>query len=664
MKKIVAIILFIFVTSNVFAQDNTIDSLKLVLSKEKTDTGKIKLLNNIGGRFGMGRTKNDSALWYARQALNLSQKIKDIKGELNARFNMSHYFRQTGNYPEALKLSLYNLTMAREFHEMEILFLQTRETGWIYKGMGDYRKELEYEKKLFPLADSFNWDFPGYSMEIANQCVSIAYSDMNMPDSALSYSRVVYQFGVENNDPVWLMLGTWEMGRIHAAKENPDSAFFYYKISLHNAIKRNRRDLISMTANNISSLFFKQGKIDSAFFYVRKSQKELQLTNDPGDLANTDSLLAALFQSNHQYDSAYSYLKNYLVLNDSLNNQNKIAQAQNLSFNETMHQQQLEQTRKEAKQQYDNELKIYILAAIIIIFLIIAFLLFRNNRNKRKANILLSKQKEEIQNTLSELKSTQAQLIQSEKMASLGELTAGIAHEIQNPLNFVNNFSDINKELINELKITNYELKIENHEINELLDDLEQNSEKINHHGQRAAAIVKGMLQHSRASSGKKELTDINALFDEYLRLSYHGMRAKDKNFICEMKTDFDHSIPKINIIPQDIGRVILNLINNAFYAVNEKKKQSANSYQPTAKIITRRISDTVEIRVIDNGNGIPSTIRDKIFQPFFTTKPTGQGTGLGLSLSYDIVKAHGGELKIETNESEGSEFIILLPVI
>jgi two-component system NtrC family sensor kinase len=223
-------------------------------------------------------------------------------------------------------------------------------------------------------------------------------------------------------------------------------------------------------------------------------------------------------------------------------------------------------------------------------------------------------------------------------MASLGELTAGIAHEIQNPLNFVNNFSEMNNELIEELKSQKSTLKSE--EQDELLNDIFQNNEKINHHGKRADAIVKGMLQHSRSSVGAKELTDINALCDEYLRLSYHGLRAKDKDFNADFKTDFDNTIGKINLIPQDIGRVLLNLYNNAFYAVNEKSKLSDNGYQPTVSITTKKSGTSVTLTVSDNGNGIPQNIVDKIFQPFFTTKPTGEGTGLGLSLSYDIVKA------------------------
>jgi signal transduction histidine kinase/ligand-binding sensor domain-containing protein len=273
-------------------------------------------------------------------------------------------------------------------------------------------------------------------------------------------------------------------------------------------------------------------------------------------------------------------------------------------------------------------------------------------------------QAKEIEKAYTELKLTQQQLIQSEKMASLGELTAGIAHEIQNPLNFVNNFSEVSKELIEEVKSERSKVKGERDEIleEELLNDIAQNLEKIYHHGKRADAIVKGMLQHSSSGSGKREATDINALADEYLRLAYHGLKAKDNSFNATLKTGFDETIGNINIIPQDIGRVILNLINNAFYAVNEKSKQNIAGYEPTVEVTTMKDSSKVLVIVKDNGNGIPQKISDKIFQPFFTTKPTGQGTGLGLSLSYDIVKAHGGELKVENQEGEGATFMIILP--
>ena len=286
---------------------------------------------------------------------------------------------------------------------------------------------------------------------------------------------------------------------------------------------------------------------------------------------------------------------------------------------------------------------------------------FLDLKRSEEQAIMINEEKKILESTLDHLKATQAQLIQSEKMASLGELTAGIAHEIQNPLNFVNNFSEINMDLLFEM---NEEIEKGNlEEVKAIAKDVIDNEEKINHHGKRADAIVKGMLQHSRTSSGQKEPTDINALADEYLRLAYHGLRAKDKSFNATTKTDFENNIGKINIVWQDIGRVILNLINNAFYAVDEKKKQNQDGYEPTVSVGTRKNNGKVEISVKDNGNGIPQKVVDKIFQPFFTTKPTGQGTGLGLSLSYDIVKAHGGELKVETKEGEGTEFIIKLLV-
>ncbi|MCO5286158.1 MAG: ATP-binding protein [Chitinophagaceae bacterium] len=320
----------------------------------------------------------------------------------------------------------------------------------------------------------------------------------------------------------------------------------------------------------------------------------------------------------------------------------------------------------------------YLLYIIVAISLLRFYVQYRSRKLMKENKLLeekVTQRTEELNKSFEDLKSTQKQLIQSEKMASLGELMAGIAHEIQNPLNFVNNFSDINTELIGE---ADQEIDKGNvAEVKDILNDIRANEEKINHHGKRADAIVKEMLQHSRTSTGQKEPTDINALCDEYLRLAYHGMRAKDKSFNCTLETHFDSSLPKVNVVPQDIGRVILNLINNAFYACAERgrstaaerknlegfqKLQGLAPYLPTVTVSTKNLGGKVEISVRDNGNGIPEKIKDKIFQPFFTTKPTGQGTGLGLSLSYDIVRAHEGEIKVESKENEGTEFIVMLP--
>ena len=343
-------------------------------------------------------------------------------------------------------------------------------------------------------------------------------------------------------------------------------------------------------------------------------------------MGNAYADLYKSYQFNNNTDSAYKYQGLALSARDSTNQAkiNSLTAFQNLSFDEQFRLQEMEKEKELTK----SRTRTYALLAGLGVFLLAAIVLFRNNRQKQQANKILA-------DTLSHLKSTQAQLIQSEKMASLGELTAGIAHEIQNPLNFVNNFSEVNSELIAEMK-----QEIENGNLDQvktIANSIDENEQKITIHGKRADTIVKGMLQHSRNSTDQKEITDINALADEYLRLAYHGMRAKDKNFNATLNTDFDTSIGKINIIPQEIGRVILNLVNNAFYALSiEAKAKEGSSYQPGISVSTKKMGDKVFIAVKDNGNGIPQKVIDKIFQPFFTTKPTGQGTGLGYRIRFE----------------------------
>lgn len=327
------------------------------------------------------------------------------------------------------------------------------------------------------------------------------------------------------------------------------------------------------------------------------------------------------------------------------------------------------------EEKYHNWFELPVIAAFVWIFARLASskkqeeafkaVSLRNNELDRlvaERTAELTSQKEELQATLEQLQTTQQQLIQSEKLASLGELTAGIAHEIQNPLNFVNNFSDVSIELLDEME---EELnKGDKVEAIVIAADIKQNLEKIRHHGQRADGIVKGMLQHSRASSNTKEPTDINKLADEYLRLAYHGLRAKDKSFNAELETHFAENVPLVNMVPQDIGRVLLNLFNNAFYAVQQKQKTAGADFKPVITLSTAVKGSFLEITVKDNGSGIPDELKDKILQPFFTTKPTGEGTGLGLSLSYDIVaKGHGGKIDIDSKENNYTIFTVALPL-
>lgn len=414
--------------------------------------------------------------------------------------------------------------------------------------------------------------------------------------------------------------------------------------------------------SSMGSVYHYQQKYDSAILNFRRGFAQLEdMLLYSYDVAENYNVLADSYEQVGDFRNALEAHRKYSGIMDSVRRKSNVRKVTELSmefdFAKKQQETQLEQEKAIARKNA-QQLALIIGLASALVLAIISFVAFRN---KKKANTLLNRQKEEIEDTLTQLKAAQKQLIQAEKMASLGELTAGIAHEIQNPLNFVNNFSDLNVELLSEL---NTEMQAGNYqEAEQLSGDILSNEKKINHHGRRAEAIVRGMLQHSRHNTGDRELTNLNALADEYLRLAYHGLRARDKSFNATLKTDYDPAVGKVMINAQDIGRVILNLITNAFYAVNEMRSQRSDGYAPTVSVSTARREEELEITVRDNGNGIPERIREKIFQPFFTTKPAGEGTGLGLSLSYDIIKAHQGTLDVESTEGEGTVFTIRLPL-
>jgi two-component system, NtrC family, sensor kinase len=653
-------------------------------SMEKSDTGRIKIFYAIAANYAFYPEfyNIDSALSYAQKALLLQQKIM-ASGEYRSWDNgysiylqeiIATLFHSLGNYPKSLELRLENLKLAEKEKEKFILVDAIRNIASDYIAMKDYPNVLFYSKIMDSILN--RQDTSGTRFLFAHREAvymrSSAFYELHFLDSALYYAKKRAEIDSKFNDMADLVFGKLLLADIYVGMGNTGSAMYNYRFVIVN-IPNYIGHIAARAQSGMAKLFQKEGRFDSALVYARQALSYFQNNkpsvqswgeNSDTYIAEISPLVAELYQANNQPDSAYKYLHLSVTLKDSLYNTDRIRQFQTLGFNEAVRRQQLEQQSREAKQQYDTRVKIYGLIAGILAVMIVAFMLYRNNKHKQKANTLLQVQKQEIETTLGELRNTQKQLIQSEKMASLGELTAGIAHEIQNPLNFVNNFSEVNTELIEEMKT---ELKAGNTaDAIAIADDISDNEQKINHHGKRADAIVKGMLQHSRSSSGVKEPTDINALADEYLRLAYHGLRAKDKSFNATMKTDYDETIGNINIIPQDIGRVILNLITNAFYAAPLPPEGGFTDpnykHTPTVWVSTKKTGNKVFISVRDNGPGIPQKILDKIFQPFFTTKPTGQGTGLGLSLSYDIVKAHGGELKVETKEGEGSEFIISIP--
>jgi signal transduction histidine kinase len=524
----------------------------------------------------------------------------------------------------------------------------------VYTEQEDYPHALDYLFKAKQvdekLKDTASILFDFYSL-------GSIYARMKKVDSALYYIHRSDRIARQTKDKNMLGAIMNTMGEIYASINNYPLAIKYYYLSIPYAKDIKDYGVLASDYYGIAKIFKQKGMLDSAVFYSKKALYISQEAPFHKQVLENSAFLTDVFKSKNQFDSAFKYQELSIATKDSLFNVENLKKVQNLKLLEQQRQQSIET----AKIKYQNKVKLGIVISASGVFLLIALLLWRNNKQKQKSNALLQQEKEKVESTLEELKVTQAQLIHSEKMASLGELTAGIAHEIQNPLNFVNNFSQVNTELLEEM-----EQSLEAGNIEDALacaTDIKENEKKVLYHGQRADSIVKGMLEHSRASTGEKKPTDINALANEYLNLSYHGLRAKDKEFQAKLLADYDPGIGKVNVAPQELGRVFLNLYNNAFYAIQQKKIQLNGQYQPEIKVSTRRMDRKVEIRVKDNGNGIPENVRSKIFQPFFTSKPAGQGTGLGLSLSYDIItKGHGGELKVETKEGEFSEFIINLP--
>ena len=680
MKLFVKILLLLLLPAFVQGQQQQkqLDSLHLALRNVTNDTVHMDIYSQLGALYL--ETNRDSALFYLDQSISLARQFK-LK--LNEVFPLAHkgfmLMKFFGNYPGSLETLLQALKIAEDpaseenawippsvlpiigrsprNYRLDVLGYTQMDLGTLYGNTGNTDKQIANYFHVLRLAESVH-DTLLISLVYRN--LGGVYSGLNILDSALLFEQRALQYignlTFENRKYEGSSLVS--IGHVYLRKKNFKEALdAFFKAVKANTEHNNLTDL-SDTYGGLSFLYATLKKTDSSLFYASKSLETAQSTGQPQNIAGAYWLLSNAYGIKKNNDSRLKYLQLFHAIIDSLNSVEKknLLAYQNVGFDEQIRLQKLE----EEKIQTQTKIRTYAMLAGLVMLLVIGFILYRNNRQKQKANQLLQQQKEKVESTLTELKSAQSQLIQSEKMASLGELTAGIAHEIQNPLNFVNNFSDINKELLEELKEEADKGNLK--EVKAIADDVIGNEEKINHHGKRADGIVKGMLQHSRSSSGVKEPTDFNALADEYLRLAYHGLRAKDKSFNAELKTDFDSSIGNISIIPQDIGRVILNLINNAFYAVDEKKKQLGDGFEPTVSVSTKKANSKVEISVKDNGNGIPQKVLDKIFQPFFTTKPTGQGTGLGLSLAYDILKAHGGEIKVETKETEGTTFIITLP--
>jgi signal transduction histidine kinase len=665
-RTLLSIILLVKVCSNGHAQivnppPGYLDSLKSQSAVAKEDTSRVLALTDLSWLYSF--IDFDSASMYSQLGQNLAQKIAFHRGVARSIYALGQAYQTKGDIPKALDLYLNSLKIAEENHCNQETVTCLTEIGNVFSDLNDWPKALSYYYRANKINEIIKNEKGADNVKFLTDInLGFAYVQNNQLDSAFVCLENLYNSTLDNN--AWHCAALLFFGDLQFRLGKRDVAFDYLHQSLE--ILQSRNDhLGTADACKFLARFFKEmNQSDSCIYYAKKGLAEAQIISYTTTALFTSKLLAEQYETK-DISLAHYYLKLAMAFTDELYGSKKVQDLQKIFLAEQERNRQFEVDRVA----YENRLKQYVFAVALMTVLLIAFFLYRNNRQKQKANMVLQQQKEEIavqknttEKALNELKSMQSQLIQSEKMASLGELTAGIAHEIQNPLNFVNNFSELSNELITEM---NEEIdKGNTDEVKSIALDIKQNLEKINHHGKRADSIVKGMLQHSQKGSGQKEPTDINAMAEEYLRLSYHGTLAKDITLNATFETDLDKNIGNVNLVQQDISRVLLNLYTNAFYAVAERQKMGTGGYQPTVTVTTKKKGAFIEISVKDNGSGIPESIKNKIFQPFFTTKPTGQGTGLGLSLSYDIVKAQGGELKVESKEGKGSEFVILLPIV
>jgi signal transduction histidine kinase len=670
-KKLFILILFSATFFNVDGQDLP-EELRNRLVKPINDSS---LVSNLEVMIAFYRERNrDSAIFYIKKAISVSEKSNQML--LSIRYKTMYANQLISKQQFAAAYQLLNEI------ERKIPAIDSLRSTWRISRLPTFAQSknlavasLNYNYKIL-MNQTSNFELVRVYLQKARESAALV-TDSNRFVAALNSSLAYLLISLKKPDSAIVVLNS------ETIKYKSQSYFKMFNnmlmgfafADLHEYEKSNQflhlsvkdgdsRNVKTRSALKLSQNYVQLNNIDSALYYANYLLDTLSsfgFSNYEVDLGVAYNNLYQCYIRANKRDSAFKYAQLALRTQDSLMalRIKNLSDFQHLLLSENKRIEAIEDERSEKVARWTN----FGAISFSILIGVIALLLFRNVRQSRLANSSLIEQKEKLQKTLDELKSTQSQLIQSEKMASLGELTAGIAHEIQNPLNFVNNFSEVNAELIEEAQ---REAGSGNQDtLNELLGDIKANSEKITFHGNRADAIVKSMLQHSRKTSAQKELTDINALCDEYLRLAYHGLRAKEKSFNAQFETDFDLSLPKVNVVSQDIGRVILNLINNAFYAVNERyKKEGKEGYVPQVKVSTRQDGEQIEITVTDNGGGIPPNIREKIFQPFFTTKPTGEGTGLGLSMSYDIItKGHGGKMEVVSKEGEGSSFILQIPM-
>lgn len=670
------------------AQQSLSDSLQKQLTTPVPDTTRVLLLDQLSR--SLMYSEPVVAMRYAQEGLAVAQKVNYQRGEARIQNRIGTIFRLTGSYSRSLEAHLASVAIAQTIHDTDALARTYNNLGNLYSEQKNTPKAIDYYQQTAQFATRLN-DLGLKRIALSN--IGSEYALQNQLDSALAYTRTAYQSALSlkaKDSQIELMV----LANIYKRMGRNELALRYYRTSIpvSMAVKNDRT--LSQTYLEMAQVFQATTRPDSAIVYAEKSLQLAQSSQMLTNVFRAGTLLSDLYQPTAPRQSL-AYLRMAQVAKDSVASAEKVRNFQTVEFNEQIRRQEIQQSQAELQ----SKIITYTLLGSMVMVIVIAFMLYRNNRQQQEANRLLAqqqtetnRQRDKAEEILAELRAAQTQLIQKEKLASLGELMAGIAHEIQNPLNFVNNFSGVSADLITELNEEQQKPDRDPELEAELLGDLKLNLQKITHHGNRASSIVRGMLEHSRTSTGEKRPTNLNALADEYLKIAYQGLRQSGAGtnktnpanpFTCELITDFDSAVGEVDLVPQEVGRVLLNLFNNAFYAVRQKQATLPPHYQPTVRVSTRRVvaspenlsateqpaglgattGDVIEIRVLDDGTGISDAVRAKIFQPFFTTKPTGEGTGLGLSLSYDIItKGYGGSIRVESTEGSGTEFVVQLP--
>ena len=624
------------------AQSPAVDSLLVQLARPQPDTVRVLLLCKLSDQLWTQRT--DSAAVYARKALALARRVGYRRGEGAALNRLGAALRES-NLARALELFQQSLRMAQATHDRALEAQNLRSIGIIYVYLRDQRQGLAYYFRALKIGEQLR-DERRVVIELSN--IGLAYDLFNQLDSAGLYQERAYALARRLRTPTNYIL--YGLGNVARKQGQWARARQLYRASIaESRVVRHLRSS-NFAYVGLATLYQQAGQSDSSIYYARLGCQAAQVNGFLRGVLNASTLLTQDFKARGQADSALKYQSLMLVMKDTLFGQEKVMRLQSLNYRE----QQRAQAAAASQTALRGRYRTYALVAGLVVLLALALLLGRHARQQQRA-------REALEQSLAELKTAQAQLVQREKMAFLGELTAGIAHELQNPLNFMKNFAEVSTGLVDDIGDTRRPAGLEA----EILAGLKQNLLQISQHGQRATSIIKDMLAHSRTGTGPRQPTDLNALVEDSLRLAHQGLLVKDKTFEVGLKTDLSAGLPAVAAVPQDLGRVLINLFTNAFQAVRERQQAHPTAaYRPEVGVATRAVPGGVEIRIRDNGPGMPEAVRQRIFQPFFTTKALGEGTGLGLSLSHDIVTTgHGGTLVVESQPDQGSTFIVLLPL-